>query len=194
MNHCSTLRRAFVLVLAFTPVAGSARAEDAAPPTRAEFAKLQNEVKEQRSLIIQLMQSDQQRYDMLLRLMQGQATVAAPPSAPAAEEAPDGGEIALLVRPHAGESNWTHRRGLVMVRIRADPQDDRELSGGGRAVDLRVEKHAVRHLNLHAPVDGYAVLARGCRPSPGVQASASLGHHGLPRQKIPSAGYASNSF
>jgi len=61
----------------------------AAPPTRAEFAKLQNDVREQRQLIIQMMQTEQQRYDMLLRLLQGQGggtplpgVAAAPASAP----------------------------------------------------------------------------------------------------------------
>src|SRR6185295_12458720 len=50
-------------------------------PTAAEFARLQAEVREQRQLIIQMMQSDQQRYDMVLRLLQGQSAggAAAPP-------------------------------------------------------------------------------------------------------------------
>ncbi len=59
------------------------------PPTRAEFAKLQNDVREQRQLIIQMMQTEQQRYDMMLRLLQGQGggtplpgVAAAPASAP----------------------------------------------------------------------------------------------------------------
>jgi plastocyanin len=59
------------------------------PPTRAELAKLQNDVREQRQLIIQMMQTEQQRYDMLLRLLQGQGggtplpgVAAAPASAP----------------------------------------------------------------------------------------------------------------
>ena len=39
------------------------------PPTRAELSKLQNDVREQRQLIIQMMQTEQQRYDMLLRLL-----------------------------------------------------------------------------------------------------------------------------
>jgi plastocyanin len=42
------------------------------PPTRAELTKLQTDVREQRQLIIQMMQTEQQRYDMLLRLLQGQ--------------------------------------------------------------------------------------------------------------------------
>jgi len=39
------------------------------PPTGAEFARLEAQVNEQRQLIIQLMQSEQQRYDMLLKLL-----------------------------------------------------------------------------------------------------------------------------
>jgi plastocyanin len=42
----------------------------ASGPTAAEFAKLQREVAEQRQLIIQMLQIEQQRYDMLLRLLQ----------------------------------------------------------------------------------------------------------------------------
>ena len=49
-------------------------------PSAAEFARLQKEVAEQRSLIIQMMQMEQQRYDMLLRLIQsgGSSSAAAP--------------------------------------------------------------------------------------------------------------------
>ena len=56
-------------------LAWPAWAEDKAPegpPTRAEFSKLQNDVREQRQLIIQMLQTEQQRYDMLLHLLQGQ--------------------------------------------------------------------------------------------------------------------------
>jgi plastocyanin len=42
------------------------------PPTRAEFSKLQNDVREQRQLIIEMLQTEQQRYDMLLHLLNGQ--------------------------------------------------------------------------------------------------------------------------
>jgi plastocyanin len=94
MKHGSVLGRALIVALAVVPLGGAARAEDTAPPTRAELTKLQNEVKEQRALIIQLMQSEQQRYDMLLRLLQGQPGVALPPSAPAAEEGSGAGAAA----------------------------------------------------------------------------------------------------
>jgi plastocyanin len=61
--------------------------ERSAGPTWAEFQKLQTEMRDQRALIIQLMQSEQQRYDMLLKLLQTggslspeRAAAAAPPA------------------------------------------------------------------------------------------------------------------
>jgi plastocyanin len=65
------------------------------PPTRAELAKLQNDVREQRQLIIQMMQTEQQRYDMLLRLLQGQGGgtplpgLVVPPAAVPSEPSPE---------------------------------------------------------------------------------------------------------
>src|SRR5579871_5447716 len=67
------------------------------PPTRAEFSKLQSDVREQRQLIIQMMQTEQQRYDMLLRLLQGQGggtpvpglSAAPAPAAPSEAAAPE---------------------------------------------------------------------------------------------------------
>ena len=61
-------------------------------PTWAEFRQLEAEVREQRQMVIQLMQTEQQRYDMLLRLLQSGA--AASPAASAAAPAPaaSGGE------------------------------------------------------------------------------------------------------
>lgn len=95
MRHDGTIGRRVraVALLALVPLAAPVRADEAAPPTRAEFMKLQGEVKEQRALIIQLMQSDQQRYDMLLRLLQGgaSATVPAPEAAAEALDAPAAG-------------------------------------------------------------------------------------------------------
>src|SRR6185436_12142302 len=65
-----------------------ASAEERAP-SMAEFQKLQAEVRDQRQLIIQLIQSEQQRYDMLLKLLQtgggpsGERAAAAAAAAPA---------------------------------------------------------------------------------------------------------------
>jgi len=53
------------------------------PPTRAEFNKLQNDVREQRQLIIEMLQTEQQRYDMLLHLLNGQGGGTPLPGLPA---------------------------------------------------------------------------------------------------------------
>jgi plastocyanin len=88
----------FLIGLAITRLALPVRAEEASgPPTRAEFNKLQTEVREQRQLIIQMLQTEQQRYDMLLKLLSGQgggtALVAPPaPAAPAAAAEPESGD------------------------------------------------------------------------------------------------------
>ena len=61
---------------------GAARAADAKdppPPSGADFARLEREVAEQRQLLIQVMQVEQQRYDILLRLLQGQGNAQMPP-------------------------------------------------------------------------------------------------------------------
>jgi plastocyanin len=78
--------------LAVAQLALPVRAQDKAsdnPPTRAEFNKLQSDVREQRQLIIQMLQTEQQRYDMLLHLLQGQGggtPVAGVPGAPEPSE------------------------------------------------------------------------------------------------------------
>src|SRR6476646_6636360 len=69
------------------------------PPTRAELSKLQNDVREQRQLIIQMMQTEQQRYDMLLRLLQGQGGGTPLPGLSAAPAAP--GEVPASEAPAA---------------------------------------------------------------------------------------------
>jgi plastocyanin len=76
MNHRKSIWRINLVALAAAGVSLPARAQDESPPaapTRAEFTRLQGEVREQRQLIIQMLQTEQQRYDMLLRLMQAQA-------------------------------------------------------------------------------------------------------------------------
>jgi plastocyanin len=138
MNHGSSFRRCLLIGLVLTPLGGSALAQEAGPPTRAEFAKLQNEVREQRSLIIQLMQSDQQRYDMLLRLLQGGQGLSAAPSssvAPTAAE-PAGG---------AGEGAATP----TARRARAEPErraaiDGKVTGAGGDFDDVYVYVDGLR--------------------------------------------------
>jgi plastocyanin len=107
MGHPKMIRRrrAVALLLALAPL--TARADEAPPPTRAEFTKLQGEVKEQRALIIQLMQSEQQRYDMLLKLLQAGASAPAPEVAAAAEAIEERGAAGAPTKrraeaPHVG--------------------------------------------------------------------------------------------
>ena len=75
--RCGRLAMAMTVALApFSVVAAEKeKANEPPPPTAADFARLQHEVSEQRQLIIEMMRVEQQRYDMLLRLLQsgGQA-------------------------------------------------------------------------------------------------------------------------
>jgi plastocyanin len=94
-------RWSFALVgVAVTQLAVPALAQDNPPatgaPTRAEFNKLQADVREQRQLIIQMLQTEQQRYDMLLRLLQGQG---GGPSLPGAALQAPGTEEAAPAEP-----------------------------------------------------------------------------------------------
>jgi plastocyanin len=107
MNHGRALGRGLLFGFALAGMALPAHAQEETAPTRAEFLKLQAEVKDQRMLIIQMMQTDQQRYDMLLRLLQGQAGAAvAPVAVPPSELAAPAGTAAtgaVAKRPRAVE-------------------------------------------------------------------------------------------
>jgi plastocyanin len=71
------------VALAPVSVVAAEKANEPPPPSGADFARLQREVAEQRQLLIEMMRVEQQRYDMLLRLLQsgGQAppTMQLPP-------------------------------------------------------------------------------------------------------------------
>jgi plastocyanin len=88
---------AIALVLA-PPVALAADAKDKAepaPPTAAQFARLEHEVAEQRQLIIQMLQMEQERYNMLLKLLPGGSQLppsSGLPSVPAIPPAEHAGE------------------------------------------------------------------------------------------------------
>ena len=91
------------------------------PPTRAELAKLQNDVREQRQLIIQMMQTEQQRYDMLLRLLQGQGGgtplpgVAATPAPVPSESAPEATSERQAKKAAAAPAD--HRPGAIEGKV-----------------------------------------------------------------------------
>jgi plastocyanin len=84
---------AVLAVLGFSALApGSARAQDKpGAPSWTDFQKLEQELRDQRQLILQLMQNEQQRYDLLLKLIQsGGNAVQLPPGSPASKlVAPD---------------------------------------------------------------------------------------------------------
>jgi plastocyanin len=92
MNHGRALLSGVLVGLVITRVAVPARGQDdnpaaGGPPTRVEFKKLQSDVREQRELIISMLQTEQQRYDMLLRLLGGQGGGATMVPLPASPEA-----------------------------------------------------------------------------------------------------------
>jgi plastocyanin len=147
MNSKSSIRRGLraLTLCALMPLAAPTHAAEpitpAGPPSRAEFQKLQTEVKEQRSLIIQLMQSDQQRYDMLLRLLQGGASAAVPmPAAPEAAAAAAGGEAPEAASSGGGSSRRGHsaepRLGTIEGKV--------AMAGGGELDDVYVYVDGLR--------------------------------------------------
>lgn len=120
------------------------------PPTGAEFARLQAEVREQRQLIIQMLQTEQQRYDMLLRLIQGQGqgqgsaglppTAMPPADAPATAAAP----AERTARPRPTE--LLRRTGVIEGRVSGGQTDAwvyvenvKAAPARGRSIEIRQE-------------------------------------------------------
>ncbi len=129
MNGSKPRKRLLAALLAgglLLPPGAIARAEEKAadgPPTRAEFNKLQNDVREQRQLIIQMMQTEQQRYDLLLHLLQGQGggtpapgLSAAPPAAPPSSGEAGGDKPAARSERAAAD----HRPASIEGRVTID--------------------------------------------------------------------------
>ncbi|HEY2901227.1 MAG TPA: hypothetical protein VGL59_11670 [Polyangia bacterium] len=110
MNYFKTPLRGAVGVLVavgIVEIALPVRAQDPAGggPTTAEFNKLKDEVREQRQLILQILQNEQSRYDMLLKLIGAQAQGGARPAdeapMPAAGDAALASPAASRTRPAA---------------------------------------------------------------------------------------------
>src|SRR5262252_6709252 len=97
-NFPKCARLGMAVIVAFAPMSVMAaekeRAFEAPPPTAADFARLQREVAEQRALIIQMMQVEQQRYDMLLKLLQSGGQLPSTSALPPPVAAPGGGGAA----------------------------------------------------------------------------------------------------
>src|SRR3954447_12083213 len=82
--------------------------EVASGPSAADFAKLQREVAEQRQLIIQMLQMEQQRYDFLLRLLQSGGQAAPGATLPPAPALPGSGATPGSGRGAASKSAAEH--------------------------------------------------------------------------------------
>jgi plastocyanin len=96
------------------------KASPDAPVTRAEFAKLQNDVREQRQLIIEMLQTEQQRYDMLLHLLQGQGggtPLAGVPSGPEPSESPTADAAHKSAKKLSLSAPAEHRLGVVQGKV-----------------------------------------------------------------------------
>lgn len=129
------------------PPAAIARADEKAPegpPTRAEFSKLQNDVREQRQLIIQMMQTEQQRYDLLLHLLQGQGGGTPLPglsAAPAPGAAAPAGEAAAeKPASHAG-GGADHRPASIEGKVAIEGGSSDEVYVYVENVKMPVKNH-----------------------------------------------------
>jgi len=101
--------------------ARAAEGKDRSPPTAADFARLEREVAEQRQLIIQIMQTEQERYDILLKLLQGSGAARANPSLPPLPPAGGGEPPAAREEPAApvGRGRESANVGAVTGRVQA---------------------------------------------------------------------------
>jgi plastocyanin len=135
------------LVIAGVAVPVRAQDDSSAPVTRADFNKLQNEVKEQRKLIIQMLQTEQQRYDMLLRLMQsgsGDSSPSAAAAAAAAGGAAPGDEGApsdaspVAAKPRGAASETPRERERERERRLGSIEGKVQLTGGGEVGEIYV--------------------------------------------------------
>lgn len=136
---------ALALAVMGQPRAARAAEKDRPPPTAADFARLEKEVAEQRQLIIQIMQSEQERYDILLKLLQGGGAGRGAPALPALPPAPGAAPSSGAVReePAASAGAGEHEAravGTVTGRVQ---------SRGGSLKDAYVYVDLVRGSPAH---------------------------------------------
>jgi plastocyanin len=114
---------ASVAVLAGAPclaVAADAKDKAEAGPTAAEFARLEREVTEQRQLIIQMLQIEQDRYNMLLRLLQTGGQIPPGTTLPPVPSMPTPGHAAgPSAEPESPAAKETTPLGIVTGHVQA---------------------------------------------------------------------------
>lgn len=118
-------------------VGAGASEVDSGAPSRAEFNRLQTEVREQKQLILDMLQSEQQRYEMVLKLIRSQGgggSVEALPPLPLMG-APGG-----TGSPAAQTEKATGRGGAALAEARRTaPLDGKiQVPGGVRSGDVYV--------------------------------------------------------
>src|SRR4051794_4880527 len=130
-NISSCGRFVMAMTVALAPFSVSAadkeRSGEPPPPSGADFARLQHEVAEQRQLIIEMMRVEQQRYDMVLRLLQSGGQVPPstawpppiPPSAGTTANPPPGPTAGTAVASSGGAKSSGERVGTVTGRVDA---------------------------------------------------------------------------
>jgi plastocyanin len=120
----------------------------ARPPTGAEFARLEAQVNEQRQLIIQLMQSEQQRYEMLLKLI-GNPAGASSAALPAPVVAP----TAEIAAPASAGKSAVAAASPALPQRKVAPIDGKVSISGGDLADIYIFVENVRG----APVRGRTI-------------------------------------
>jgi plastocyanin len=94
-------------------------------PSWAEFKALENEVREQRQMVIQLMQTEQQRYDMLLRLLQNGAAGSATAAPAAASKSEDTKATLTAAAPPKPPADT--RPGIIEGKVKVPGGDTSDL-------------------------------------------------------------------
>jgi len=124
------------------------------PPTGAEFARLEAQVNEQRQLIIQLMQSEQQRYDMLLKLISSaSATGNLPPMTTPGETPADPASAAASNGGDSGGSGGKAAKTPPIPQHKVAAIDGKVSISGGELSDVYVFVENVRG----SPVRGRSI-------------------------------------
>jgi plastocyanin len=118
---------------------GPTASEDAGGPSRVEFNRLQTEVREQKQLILDMLQSEQQRYEMMLKIIRSQGGTAEGimlPPLPLQGGASGAGSAAAS----QGEKSSERGRGAALAEARrTGPLEGKiSLPVGVRATDVYV--------------------------------------------------------